>query len=45
MISPKVGKMIAELIAKGRTDPLLANFELSRFEKTDESRKETLVIG
>ena len=45
MVSPKVGKMMADLIAKGREDPLLANFELSRFEKVDESHKETLVVG
>lgn len=45
MISPKVGKMMAELIANGRRDPLLSHYELSRFEKTEGPRKETLVIG
>lgn len=45
MISPKVGKMMANLIAKNEKDPLLENFELSRFEKTEGPRKETLVIG
>ena len=45
MISPKVGKMMAELIAKNVSDPLLSNFELARFEKTEGPRKETLVIG
>ena len=45
MISPKVGKMMADLIAKSRKDPLLENFALRRFEKLEGSRKETLVIG
>ena len=45
MISPKVGKMMADLIAKNEKDPLLGNFELNRFEKTKGPRKETLVIG
>jgi sarcosine oxidase subunit beta len=45
MISPKVGKMMADLIAKNEKDPLLGNFELSRFEQNEGPRKETLVIG
>ncbi|MDH4123802.1 MAG: FAD-binding oxidoreductase, partial [Thermoplasmata archaeon] len=45
MISPAVGRMMADLIAKERKDPLLTQLSLSRFEKKGESRKETLVIG
>ncbi|MEM2839759.1 MAG: FAD-binding oxidoreductase [Thermoplasmata archaeon] len=45
MISPKVGQMMADLIAKGRKDPLLANLSIERFERTEESRRETMVIG
>jgi len=45
MISPKVGEMMADLIAKNEKDSLLGNFELGRFEKTEGPRKETLLIG
>jgi len=45
MISPKVGKIMAELIATGRKDPLLSGFTLDRFKEGIAPPKEKLVIG
>jgi len=44
MISPMVGRLLAELIATGRTPALLEPYHLSRFG-TAERAEETLVIG
>lgn len=44
MISPMIGRLVAELIATGRRPPLLEPFLLSRFQRR-EVEEETLVIG
>jgi len=45
MISPKVGQMMADLIAQGRKDPLLESFSIDRFSRLGSEKKESLVIG
>lgn len=45
MISPMVGQMMADLIARGRKNRLLENFSIKRFSEMGREKKESLVIG